>query len=111
MMGRTDFDLGGVTLNMIPEYIPAHFDGHHIQLDADVDLEPNARLIVKVIQEVDSDLSDEMLWGRSDLSDEDKSFREDWSRLGLAAMAALYERDERASQAELPRVSHSESKK
>ena len=31
--------------------IPAHFDGHAIQLDADITLKPNTRLFVTVLGE------------------------------------------------------------
>jgi hypothetical protein len=35
--------------------IPAHFDGSQILLDEEVALEPNARLIVTVLEDSDSD--------------------------------------------------------
>lgn len=38
-------------MNQVLTTIPAHFDGKEIQLDADVKLKPNARLLVTILPE------------------------------------------------------------
>ena len=35
--------------------IPAHFDGEHIRLDADVQIEPNTRLLITVLSAAPDD--------------------------------------------------------
>jgi len=55
--------------------ISAHFDGHQIMLDEDVDLRPDAKLIVTVLD---------------DFNDE----RTDFYKLSLSALAASYDEDE-----------------
>ena len=56
---------------MTTQQIPAHYDGHHVCLDMDVDLEPNAKLVVMV---VDPTVQQE---------------REEWNKLSLQAFARL----------------------
>jgi hypothetical protein len=58
--------------------IPAHFDGQTIRLDEPVDLEPNAKLLVTVIKEADSDLESE---------------REEWFRFADYSFGQLYENE------------------
>lgn len=55
--------------------IPAHYDGAQVRLDEKVDLPPNARLIVTVLQDSDTD-------------------RQDFLRLAESGLAAAYGEDE-----------------
>ena len=41
--------------------IPAHFDGREIVLDAPITLEPNARLLVTILDSAKSDLAYEVM--------------------------------------------------
>lgn len=57
---------------------PAHFDGEHIVLDVDVELEPNARLLVTVLpkdsqRDEGLDLSRRRLQGAYENDEEDYS--------------------------------------
>ena len=63
---------------MTTQPIPAHYDGHNICLDANVDLEPNAKLWVTIMREDDAMLQSE---------------REEWNRLSLKAFAMLTENE------------------
>lgn len=56
--------------------IRAHYDGHQILLDEPVQLAPNTKLIITVLQP-------------DDLGDQD-----DWTRLSLAGLARAYDDDE-----------------
>ncbi len=38
-------------MNQLLTIIPAHFDGEHVQFDADVELKPNTRLHITIIPE------------------------------------------------------------
>ena len=58
-----------------PISIPAHFDGEHIMLDEPVELERNARLIVTVLPNGDTD-------------------RDSWLRLSATQLEAAYEGDD-----------------
>ncbi len=55
--------------------IPAHYDGAQVLLDEKVNLPPNARLIVTVLEDSDSD-------------------REDFLRLAGSGLATAYDEDE-----------------
>ncbi len=55
--------------------IPAHYDGAQVLLDEEVALRPNARLIVTVLEDADSE-------------------REDFLRLAESGLAAAYDGDE-----------------
>jgi hypothetical protein len=44
-------------MNNILMTVPAHFDGIRIQLDAQLDLAPNTRLLVTILQEDISNLA------------------------------------------------------
>lgn len=57
--------------------LPAHFDGQQIRLDAPYRLEPDARLLVVVLPEV-----------------EDEDEREDWLKASLSGLARAYAYDE-----------------
>lgn len=57
-----------------PISIPAHFDGERILLDEPVELEPNARLIVTVLPNGDTD-------------------RDAWLRLSIAQLNGAYNGD------------------
>lgn len=63
--------------------VSAHLDGNRICLDKPVKLDPKSKL-----------------WVVYATPEEDDSFREDWGRLGMYAMAALYERDEKIAEEE-----------
>ena len=60
---------------MNPISIPAHFDGRQILLDEPCELEPNARLIVTVLPNHDSE-------------------RESWARLSAEGLQQAYGNDE-----------------
>ena len=49
--------------------IPAHYDGVHVLLDEHVDLPPNARLVVTVLPDMDSERADFLLLSTSALAD------------------------------------------
>lgn len=36
-------------MNQVLTTIPAHFDGQHIQLDTNIQLKPNARLLITIL--------------------------------------------------------------
>ena len=55
--------------------IQAHYDGSQVLLDEEVNLKPNTRLIVTVLEETDSE-------------------REDFLRLSVATLAAAYSNEE-----------------
>jgi hypothetical protein len=71
--------------------VTAHLEANHICLDKQVDLDPDGKL-----------------WVTYSTPDEDDSFREDWSRLGLYAMGALLDRDEKMAEAERNGKSYSD---
>jgi hypothetical protein len=75
--GRTYIIIILVDFSMTTQPIPAHYDGHHVCLDMDVDLEPNAKLWVTVVQ--DDPVS--------------KQEREEWNTLSLQAFAAITENE------------------
>ena len=55
--------------------VPAHFDGKHVQLDEDVQLKPQSKLIVTVLEPDDSE-------------------RRDFLRLSQTSLATSYDDDE-----------------
>ena len=55
--------------------VPAHFDGKHVQLDEDIDLKPDSKLIVTVLETDDVE-------------------RQDFLRLSQSSLAASYDEDE-----------------
>ncbi len=70
--------------------IPAHYDGKNVQLDEEVALTPNTRLIVTVLDTETSDLKD--------------LEREDFLRLAASGLARGYDDDEvEYSEADLKR--------
>ena len=60
---------------MNPISIPAHFDGERIQLDEPVKLEPNSKLIVRVLPKQDTE-------------------RDSWMPFSLQGLAGAYSDDE-----------------
>jgi hypothetical protein len=58
-----------------PISIPAHFDGEQIRLDEPVELERNARLVVTILPQADSD-------------------RDAWLRLSLDQLNSAYDVDD-----------------
>lgn len=58
---------------------PAHFDGEHILLDVDVELEPNARLLVTVLPK-DSEHDEWLDLSRRSLQGAYENDEEDYSR-------------------------------
>ncbi len=50
-MGERPIFQGEVMMSNILMTVPAHFDGIRIQLDAQLDLAPNTRLLVTILQE------------------------------------------------------------
>ena len=70
--------------------IAAHYDGKHVQLDEQVALTPNARLIVTVLDNKTSDVQD--------------SEREDFLQIAASGLARGYDDDEiEYSEADLKR--------
>ena len=55
--------------------IPAHFDGNRVMLDEDIDLRPDAKLIVTVLDSCDDEHTD-------------------FCKLSLSALAAAYDENE-----------------
>ncbi len=47
--------------------VPAHFDGTQIQLDAQVELKPNMRLLVTILEETPS--NEALVWSAMKLSE------------------------------------------
>ncbi len=65
--------------------IPAHFDGQHIQLDTEISLKPNTRLLVTVLDEDSAHL----LRVREAMTLSETSFAAVWNNEDDAAYSGL----------------------